>query len=66
MRQRILQFLSIVARQVFTSVVRAAITSFVFAIGVLITLHFLGVPLPDPYELIDKLDGVARLAEVLS
>lgn len=66
MRNRILQFLFIVARQAFTSVVRAVITSLVFATGVLIASYYLGVPIPSPYELIDKFDGVARLADVLS
>lgn len=66
MRHRILKFLSIVARQVFTSIVRATITSLVFVTGVLIASYYLGVPIPSPYELIDKFDGVGRLAEVLS
>jgi hypothetical protein len=66
MRHRFLQLLSLGIRRLISAVVRTAITGVVSATFLMITLHYMGVPVPSPYELIDKFEGLARLAKILS
>lgn len=48
------------------AVLRAVITAVVFTTCVMFTLHYLGVPVPGPAELLDKFEGLGRLVDVLS
>jgi hypothetical protein len=48
------------------AVLRVIITSVVFSACVWAMLHYLGVPMPAPAELLDKLEDVGRLARILS
>lgn len=45
---------------------RAAVTCLIFAACLIVALACLGVPLTDFYEMLDRFEGVSRLAEVLS
>lgn len=53
-------------KQLCVAVIRAAVTGFVFTTCVVITLYYLGVPVPGPAELIDKFESLGRLADILS
>ena len=66
MRHRIVKFLSMVARALISSVLRTAVTSIIFVGVSLITISYLGLPVPGAQELLNKLEGVARLADILS
>jgi hypothetical protein len=66
MRHRFVRALSLVAHQLISVVLKTAITGLVFGICLVITLHYLGIPVPSPYDLIDKFEGLARLAKILS
>jgi hypothetical protein len=66
MRQRISKFFSTVARALVSSVLRAAVTSITFLVISLVTMNYLGVPLPGADQLIDKFEAVAQLADILS
>lgn len=66
MRHRISKFLSIVARALISSVLRTAVTSIIFVVSSLVTMKYLGVPVPGLREIINKFEGVARLADILS
>ena len=46
--------------------VRVVITCVVFTMCVMVLLHYLGVPVPGPADLMDNFDGVGRLADLLS
>ena len=48
------------------AILRAVITGVVFTTCVMFTLHYLGVPVPGPAELLDKFEGLGRLVDVLS
>ncbi len=48
------------------AVLRAVITGIVFTTCVMFTLHYLGVPVPGPAELLDKFEGLGKLVDVLS
>jgi hypothetical protein len=66
MRHRIFKFLSIVVRALISSVLRTAVTSITFVVISLVTMNYLGVPIPGAEQLIDKFDAVAQLADILS
>jgi hypothetical protein len=48
------------------AVLRAIISGVVVSICVMVMLHFLGVPVPGPSELLDKFEALGRLATILS
>jgi hypothetical protein len=66
MRQRILRLFSLVARWLISSVVKTAITAVVCAFSLMITLRYLGVPVPSPHEVIEKFEALGTLAKILS
>ena len=45
---------------------RVVVTCVVFTMCVMVLLHYLGVPVPGPSDLLDTFDGVGRLADILS
>ena len=45
---------------------RAIVTGIVFAASAMVMLHYLGVSLPPPSELLDRLEDLGRLAKILS
>lgn len=47
-------------------VIRTAITAIVFSCCVMMLLHYFGVPVPGPAELLNKFEGLGRLVDVLS
>lgn len=52
--------------RVCLAVLRAIIAGVVFTTCMMVVLHYLGVPVPGPSELIDKFESVGRLANILS
>ena len=48
------------------AVLRTLITGVVFVTCTLLMMYYLGLPVPGPAELLDKLDGLGRLARILS
>lgn len=48
------------------AVLRVILTSVVFATCVMVMLHYLGVPVPGPSELLDKFEAVGQLTRILS
>lgn len=66
MRQRALRVLRATARRLCRAALRAVITALIFAVCFAVALRLMGVPVPGPGELLDKFEGVSRLAEILS
>ncbi|MGH9882556.1 MAG: hypothetical protein ACRD6N_14055 [Pyrinomonadaceae bacterium] len=56
MRHRFLHFLSVGIRGLISAVVKSPITAVVFTTSLMITLLYMGVPVPSPHELIDKFE----------
>lgn len=48
------------------AVLRVIVTSVVFATCVMVLLHYLGIPVPVPSELLDKFEALGRLTRILS
>jgi uncharacterized oligopeptide transporter (OPT) family protein len=61
--QRVLTFVSGVARALVQSVVKAVVTSVVMGALVVALMHYMAVPVPSASDLIG---GLSELAEVLS
>ncbi|MET0622331.1 MAG: hypothetical protein ABW250_05070 [Pyrinomonadaceae bacterium] len=55
-----------VARFTLRAALRAVITFLVFAACLTATLSYLGLPVPDPYELLERIGSVSQLAKILS
>ena len=53
-------------RLVCRAALRAFITGLIFTTCLLFTLSYLGVPLPDPYELLEQFESVSQLSKILS
>ena len=64
--RRLVRLVTTTMSKVCFAVLRAIIAGFVFATCAMVLLHYLGVPLPVPSELLDSLEGVGRLARILS
>ena len=63
MRHRLFFLVGVLVRFVCRAVLRAVVTSLVFALCLWAASSYLGVRLPDPYEL---LEGVSKLSGILS
>ncbi len=64
--RRFIRFVGTFLSTLGLAVLRAVITGVVFATCVMFTLHYLGVPVPGPADLLDKFEGLGRLVDVLS
>ncbi len=54
------------AGYVCRAALRAVITGLVFAACLLLAMSYVGVRLPDAFELLDKIESVSQLSKVLS
>jgi hypothetical protein len=61
--RRVFRSVSKFVQQLFGAVLKAVVTSMVLGVFVVSVMHYLGVPVPSPNELIG---GLTRLAKVLS
>lgn len=66
MRHRFLRSLSKFLQQVLSVVVRAFVTTFVFGLCAVVMMHFLGMPVPSALQVWHGLEGLTKLAGVLS
>ena len=48
------------------AVLRAIIAGVVFTTCAIVTMHYLGLPVPVPSEVFDKLESLGKLAKILS
>ncbi len=53
-------------RRVCRAALRAFITALVFAACALAALSYMGVPLPDPDEVLERFESISQLARILS
>ena len=61
--RRVLKQISLFLTQLGTALFKVVLTSFVLGLVVVSAMHYMGVPVPSPDDLIR---GVSRLADVLS
>jgi len=64
--RRLARVVSLFLGRLCLAVLRALITGVVFTTSAMVMLHFLGVQVPGPSELLDKFEALGRLAEILS
>ena len=58
--------LAAVCRHIFQTALRMLITFLFFGVGLMITLRYLGIPLPGADQLLNGFDGLSELARILS
>lgn len=66
MRLRLSRLPAALGRSVCRAAVRAAITGLIFMACLLATLSYLGLPLPDTRELLERFESVSQLSGILS
>jgi hypothetical protein len=66
MRYRLVRSLSASLRHFCAALAKAVITSAVFGACVVIVMHYMGVPVPTPHELLKNFSGLSKLARILS
>lgn len=66
MRYRLLRVLTAVCRHVFQAVLKALVTFLICTVCLIVTLRYLGIPLPSVDELLPAVDGLSELARILS
>jgi len=66
MRLRPSRLAAALVRRVFRAALRALITALVLMTCTLAALSYMGVPLPDPGELLERFESISQLARILS
>ena len=66
MRHRMFRVLSTFLQQALQAVVRTVVTTLVFGAVVGSFLHYMGVPVPSAYQLLQSFEGLSKLAKILS
>ena len=64
--RRLARFVGRFISQLFLATFRAAFTGLVFTTCVMVTLYWLGVPIPGLADLMEKFEALGRLAQILS
>jgi len=65
MLHRLVNFVGAVTRNVFSALFRTLITLLVFLVAATMTMHYLGLPVPSPLDLLHSVEGVSKLAKIL-
>ena len=58
--------LAAVCRHIIQTALRVLITFLFFGVALMITLRYLGIPLPGADQLLEGFDGLSELAKILS
>ena len=66
MRYRVLEAVSGAFKNGLSVVVRAFVTTLVFGVCAVAVMHYLGMPLPNAGQLWQGIEGLSKLAKVLS
>lgn len=66
MQRPLSKFPSACLRCLFRSGLRVIITGLIFTTCLMVASRYLGLPVPSPSELLDKIKSVSELSEVLS
>lgn len=66
MRQRLFRLCAGLVRFVCREALRAFVTCLIFTACVWGAMSYLGVPVPDVYELLEKVESVSELSKILS
>jgi hypothetical protein len=66
MQHKIVHYFGLVVRRTLSVVARTLMTCLIFVTCAVIAMHLFGIPVPIPDELLDKFEGLARLAKKLA
>ena len=64
--RRLTRFVGTFLSKLLFAVLRAIITGVVFITCVMVMLHYFGVPVPGPSELLEKFEALGQLTRILS
>jgi len=66
MRLRLVRIVTEVLRQLFCILARVVIVGLLFITCLVLTLRYLGIPVPSPYDLLHDFEGLSKLSKILS
>jgi hypothetical protein len=66
MRHRLVLIVTELLRQLFRILARAVVVGLLFTTCLVLTLRYLGIPVPSPFELLHDFEGLSKLAKILS
>ena len=64
--RQLVRLAATIMRGVFLWILRAIIGGVVFIVCAMVTMHYLGIPLQVPPEVMDTLESLGRLTKILS
>lgn len=64
--RRLVRFVGTFLSKLCLAVLRAIITGLVFTTCAMVMLHYVGIPVPGPSELLDKFEALGQLTRILS
>ena len=65
MLHRLVHFVGAVVRNVFAGLLKTLVTFLVFLLAVMMTMRYLGLPVPSPSDLLHSVEGLSKLAKIL-
>ena len=65
MLHRLVRFAGGVTRNVFAALLKTLVTFLIFGLGVILTMRYLGLPVPSPFDLLHSVGGLSKLAKIL-
>jgi hypothetical protein len=65
MLHRLLHFVGVVTRNLFATILKTLVTFLIFGLGVIMTMRYLGLPVPSPMEMFRSVEGLSKLAKIL-
>ena len=66
MLHRLVRIAGAVLRNVFAGVLRTVVTFLVFGLCAMVTMRYFGLPVPSPLEVLHYVEGLSKLAKILS
>jgi hypothetical protein len=66
MPRKVLNVLSEIMSRTLSAALRTILTGAIFATCLMVTLHYMGAPVPSPYQLLHDLAAITRLSRILS
>ncbi|HKE60241.1 MAG TPA: hypothetical protein VKB46_26195 [Pyrinomonadaceae bacterium] len=65
MLHRLVRIAGGVTRSAFEALVKTLVTFLIFGLGVIVTMRYLGLPVPSPSDLLHSVEGLSKLAKIL-
>ena len=66
MRHKVLRSAGSIVQKAFGIAIRTVVTMIVFGVCTLVTMHYMGVPIPSAEQVFHNIESITRLSRLLS